>query len=218
MCIFGVRMKIIKIQSIGYESNCWLLLNEASGEFAVVDPSPSVETISNVIDKYKLEGDRFKYILLTHGHFDHIYSVDSLRDKYSCKVCIHTDEADYLTNSMLNANKLFFGEDIVYAPADILLSDHDELKLGDDLIKVIHTPGHTMGCVCYQTEAGLITGDTLFDGSIGRTDLPGGDYKTILNSLKKIAEIDGDTVIYPGHGDISTIDKQLRYNPYLKGI
>ena len=218
MYIFGERMKIIKIQSIGYESNCWLILSEESGEFAVVDPSPSVEIISNAIDKFELNGDKFKYVLLTHGHFDHIYSVDAIREKYGCKVCIHKSEADYLLDATLNANKLFFDEDIVYAPADILLSDGDELKLGDESVKVVHTPGHTPGCVCYQTQAGLVTGDTLFDRSIGRTDLPGGDYKTILKSLERIAQIDKETVIYPGHGDISTIEKQLRYNPYLKGI
>lgn len=211
-------MKIKSVSTVGYESNCWLITDEKSGEFAIVDPSASIANIKEAIDLYGLDREKFKFALLTHGHFDHIYSVDAVRDEFSCDLCIHRDDADFLVDSLKNANKLFFGEDITYRPADKLLSDGDELYLGDTVIKVIHTPGHTPGCVCYLADNKLITGDTLFDMSIGRTDLFGGDTKTIYKSLKKIMSMDGSLRIYPGHGETSDINKQLKFNPYLKGI
>ena len=168
--------------------------------------------------KFDLEKDNFEYILLTHGHFDHIYSVDDVRNAYGCKVCIHEDDADCLIDSYKNANRLFFGADLIMHPADMLLKDNDELLIGDEIIKVIATPGHTPGCVCYEIGSCLITGDTLFDMSIGRTDLPGGSQRTINESLKKLSALDDEITIYPGHGGISTIGKQKRLNPYMKGL
>lgn len=211
-------MKIVKVPSVGYESNCFLMIDEASGEFAVVDPSPSIQTIDEAIEKFSLESSKFKYIFLTHGHFDHIYSVDDVRDKYGCKVCIHEGDADFLYDSVKNANKLFFGEDLVMNPADVILHGGDVLKLGEESVEVISTPGHTTGCVCYLSGNDLITGDTLFDMSIGRCDLPGGDGKTLIESLRLLSKMDENIKIYPGHGTLSTIGKQNRSNPYMKGL
>lgn len=211
-------MKIVKVPSVGYESNCFLMIDELSGDFAIVDPSPSIQTIDEVIEKFALESSGFKYILLTHGHFDHIYSVDDVRDKYGCKVCIHEGDADYLYDSVKNANKIFFDEELVLKPADIVLHGGEDLSLGDEKVYVISTPGHTKGCVCYLSGKNLITGDTLFDMSIGRCDLPGGNGKTLLESLKYLSSLDDDIKIYPGHGGISTIGKQKRSNPYMKGL
>lgn len=211
-------MKIVKVPSVGYESNCFLMIDEVSGEFAVVDPSPSIQTIDEAIEKFSLESCKFKYIFLTHGHFDHIYSVDDVRDKYGCKVCIHEGDADFLYDSVKNANKLFFGEDLVMNPADVILHGGDVLKLGEESVEVISTPGHTTGCVCYLCGDDLITGDTLFDMSIGRCDLPGGDGKTLIESLRLLSKMDENIKIYPGHGTLSTIGKQNRSNPYMKGL
>lgn len=211
-------MKIVKITTRGYESNCWLIIDEKSGEYAVVDPSASPEAIDYKISDLGLSADKFKYVLLTHGHFDHIYSVDAVREKYECKVCIHYDDADCLVDSYKNANRLFFDEDLVFAPADIKLAEGESLYLGDLEIKVIHTPGHTKGCVCYLAESAMFCGDTLFDRSIGRTDLPGGNTKVLRDSLKRIVAMDDDIKLYPGHGSITNIDEQKQYNPYLKGL
>ena len=211
-------MKIVKVPSVGYESNCFLLIDEMSGEFAIVDPSPTVQVIDETLTKFSLDTGKFKYVLLTHGHFDHIYSVDDVREKYGCKVCIHEGDSDFLYDSVKNANKLFFGDDLVMKPADIILHDGDILNLGEESVKVISTPGHTTGCVCYLTGKDLITGDTLFDLGIGRCDLPGGNGDTLLKSLEMLSKMDEDIKIYPGHGGISTIGKQNRYNPYMKGL
>lgn len=211
-------MKIVKVPSVGYESNCWLIIDENSGEYAMVDPSASPESIDNKLKYMNLESDKFKYVLLTHGHFDHIYSADYVRDKYGCILCVHKNDADFLTDSYKNANKVFFGEDLILRPAEKLLCDGDVLSLGNLEIKVIHTPGHTTGCVCYLVGDHMLCGDTIFDMSVGRTDLPGGSTRIILESLRKIKNMPGDIRLYPGHGGTTTIKEQIITNPYLKGL
>lgn len=211
-------MKIVKVPSVGYESNCWLIIDECSGEFAIVDPSSSPVVIDEKIKELELDAQKFKYVLLTHGHFDHIYSVDYVREKYNCQLCIHENDALCLTDSYKNANKLFFNEDLTFNPADLLISDKDKLSLGELQIEVIHTPGHTEGCVCYLVENALICGDTIFDRSVGRTDLPGGNTKVLYESLRKIKTMDESIRLYPGHGSITTIKEQKQSNPYLKGL
>lgn len=211
-------MKTVKIPSSGYESNCWLIIDEASGEFAVIDPSPPVDAIDKRIRERGLESDKLRYVLLTHGHFDHIFSADAIREKYSVPLCVHRDDADCLTDSHKNAYKYFFRTELVFKPAEKLLCDGDELMLGNSTVKVLHTPGHTPGSVCYITEDAVYSGDTLFDLGIGRTDLQGGSIAQMTESLKKIISLDGKLNLYPGHGSLSTVKKQLQFNPYLKGL
>ena len=211
-------MKIVKVPSFGYESNCWIIADEQSGEFAVIDPSASPESIDSKIAELGLDENKFKYALLTHGHFDHIYSVDYVREKYGCRLCIHKNDADFLTDSFKNANKIFFGEELIFGAADVTLEDGDVLKFGETEITVIHTPGHTAGCVCYKVENSMFCGDTIFDMGVGRTDLPSGNPKVICESLRKIKAMDGEIRLYPGHGGTTTIKKQAQSNPYLKGL
>ena len=113
---------------------------------------------------------------------------------------------------------LFFNEELLFKPADVKLSSDDVLNLGDLTISVIHTPGHTTGSVCYLIEDAMICGDTIFDRSVGRTDLPSGNTKILCDSLRKIMSMDGDIKLYPGHGSITTIKEQIQFNPYLKGL
>lgn len=211
-------MKIVKVASVGYESNCWLIIDDVSGEYAIVDPSSSSNLIDAKISELALDKNKFKFVLLTHGHFDHIYSVDYVREHYGCKLCIHKNDAVCLIDSYKNANKLFFDEDLIFNPADITLSDGDVIELGELEIKVIHTPGHTTGCVCYLVENTMFCGDTIFDRSVGRTDLPGGNTKVLFESLKRIKAMSGDIKLYPGHGSVTTIKEQIQSNPYLKGL
>ena len=211
-------MKVRNSPSNGYESNCWLLLEEEGGCFAVIDPSPSLEKILQSIHQSGLDEKNLKYILLTHGHFDHILSVDSLRKASGAPVLIHKDDGDFLTNSEHNGYKYFFRRDLTMQPADRLLEDGDMLSFGSDFIRVMHTPGHTGGSVCYIIGNVMFTGDTLFDQDIGRTDLYGGSMDQLQESLRAIAALPENYTLYPGHGSITTLQKQREYNHYLKTL
>ncbi len=212
-------MKTIKIPSQGYSSNCWLAIDEDSGEFALIDPSPDGEVISARIQQRGLDLKNLKYILLTHGHFDHITGADSIRDICGAPLCVHEADAACL-NTDANEYKYFFRRSLICRPAEIILHDGDMLEVGGSVIKVLHTSGHTKGSVCYITDNAIYSGDTLFDMSIGRTDLTGGSIGELRSSIRMLVNIFGDCdyKLYPGHGSISTLKKQLEFNPYLKGL
>lgn len=207
-----VNVKVARINAGEFGSNCWLVADEATSESVVIDPSPEIDVIKRALDA---RGVTVKYILLTHGHFDHMTSCDTLRDLTGAPLAVHRADADCLTNAYLNANRIFMDENLTYRPAEILLDDGDTLSFGGLSVKVIHTPGHTKGSCCFMIGDALFTGDTLFDGSVGRCDLPGGDINEMKRSLARIASLDGDFKIYTGHGSNTTLEKQKLYNPYL---
>lgn len=211
-------MKVISIPSKGYESNCWLLLEEESGAFAVIDPSADLEQILQSMRQRDLDPKNLQYILLTHGHFDHILSVDLLRKATGAPVLIHGGDESFLTNSEHNGYKFFFHRELIMQPADKLLKDQDVISFGNTVIHVMHTPGHTQGSVCYLIDNIMFTGDTLFDQDIGRTDLFGGSMDALQTSLKAIAALPDNYTIYPGHGSVTTLQKQQNYNFYLKNL
>lgn len=211
-------MKVISIPSKGYESNCWLLLEEESGAFAVIDPSADLEQILQSIRQRDIDPKNLQYILLTHGHFDHILSVDLLRKATGAPVLIHGGDESFLTNSEHNGYKFFFHRELIMQPADKLLKDQDVISFGNTVIHVMHTPGHTQGSVCYLVDNIMFTGDTLFDQDIGRTDLFGGSMDALQTSLKAIAALPDNYTIYPGHGSVTTLQKQQNYNFYLKNL
>ena len=210
-------MKTVRIPADGYGSNCWIIIDEKSGEFALIDPSPTGEAFLEFLEKRELKTENMKYILLTHGHFDHVMGADEIRRLSGAPLAVHEADAEFLTDPDKNAYKYFFREDLVLRAADIILSDGDVLTLGDEKITVVHTPGHTKGSVCYFTEDNIYTGDTLFDRSIGRTDLYGGNAAQLEDSLRKLVSLGRDYNIYPGHGSVSTLYKQIKFNPYLYG-
>ena len=209
-------MKTVRIQAEGYGANCWVLIDEESGEFALIDPSCAGEAFSDFIEKRGLKKENLKYILLTHGHFDHITGADEIRDISGAPLAIHEADADFLTTDK-NAYKYFFREDLIMRPAEIILHDGDVLTFGQNEIRVVSTPGHTEGSVCFFVGDNIYTGDTLFDRSIGRTDLVGGNQAKLEDSLRKLISLESDYNIYPGHGSVSTISKQIKFNPYLYG-
>ncbi|MBQ3528404.1 MAG: MBL fold metallo-hydrolase [Clostridia bacterium] len=210
-------MKTVRIQAEGYGANCWVLIDEECGDYVLIDPSATGEAFLDFIEKRGLKKEGLKYILLTHGHFDHITGADEIRDITGAPLAVHEGDSDCLYDPDKNAYKYFFREDLILRPADIILHDGDVLTLGKNEIKVVHTPGHTLGSVCYFTEDIIYTGDTLFDRSIGRTDLYGGSQATLEESLRKLVSLEKDYTIYPGHGSVSTISKQIKFNPYLYG-
>ena len=189
-------MEIYNLFPGSFGSNCYLLIS--GDQAAVVDPSADADKI---LQKAAEMGATLQYILLTHGHFDHICSLDTLRDKTSIPAYIHQGDADMPSDSHKNAFSIFFGQERVYRAPEKILSEGDVLMLGDEQIRVLHTPGHTEGSVCYLCgESILITGDTLFDRGFGRYDLYGGDPSKLRRSLARLATLDRSLIIYAGHG------------------
>ena len=193
-------MKIVSICAESFGSNTYLLVS--GNEAMVVDPSVSVAAIMNAVSA---ENAALVGILLTHGHFDHILSLDTLRDAMGVKAYIHSNDAIMLTDGKKNAFYEFFGKERTYRPADVLLTDGDTIPLGGEVLTVIHTPGHTQGSVCYSYGDILVTGDTLFAEAIGRCDLWGGSKELMADSLRHLSTLPRNTQIYPGHGPASKL-------------
>lgn len=206
-------MQIINLFPGSYGSNCYLV--EDGGEALIIDPSAAA---SAILRKLREDGCTPVGILLTHGHFDHIMSIDTLRQaEPDLKVYIHEADAPMLTEADKNGFSFFFRQDRVWRAADTLLSDGDEIKVGNAAFTVVHTPGHSPGSVCYLCEAEgiMLTGDTLFADNIGRCDLWGGSYATIRQSLKRLRDYDGGLTILPGHGDSNKLSKALDNTMYI---
>lgn len=208
-------MRVVRIIAGEFGSNCWLVFDETTREAVIIDPSPDIAEIKKTLDEREVV---LKYILLTHGHFDHMTSCDTLRDLTGAPLAIHRDDEACLYNSVLNANRTFMNGDLVFDKAEILLSDGDVLYVGNFEIKVLHTPGHTKGSVCYIIGDCMFTGDTLFDCSVGRCDLAGGCEDELFKSLSKIKKLEGDFKIFTGHGSNTTLEKQKKLNCYLVNL
>lgn len=203
-------MQIYQVCPGAWCANCYLLV---SGTHAfIVDPSASADAI---LGAAKEHGVTPEAILLTHGHFDHIVSIDTLREKIHIPVLIHKDDAEMLTDGDKNAFKFFYGKPRVWKPADHTFRDGDTLSLGDETIRILHTPGHSRGSVCYLTDAGILTGDTLFSDNVGRTDLYGGDPQALADSLKQLGTLDKNSVIYPGHGGSTALGSALLHASFF---
>jgi len=197
--------------------NIYLYYDEASSEGVLIDSGCNKEdryTIESIIRENNIT---IKAILLTHGHYDHIIGVDELRKLTSATIYCHKAEKQMLENPDLNLS-VRFGIEAQVMP-DQLLSDEDKFRFGNTTLKVIHTPGHTPGGVCFYDEGNrnLFSGDTLFDDSIGRTDLPSGDHALLVNSINtKLMSLPDDTIVYSGHGAKTTIGKEKKSNQFLK--
>jgi len=213
-------MKNFTYKNGGWAANCHLTVDEKSGEAAIFDCSVSAEKIQSKLAGFG-DGFRLKYIVLTHGHFDHMLNLDETRRVFAdALLCIHEADAECLADSDKNYFLHFTGEDRTFGEADILLKDGDTLNLGDERMEILHTPGHTKGSICTVIGKNIITGDTLFDGGIGRCDLYGGDMRELCVSLNKIvsyaaSKIGDDCKLYPGHGGTGRLYKEIETNPYI---
>lgn len=207
-------IKIRYITSGSYATNCYILLDEESGETAAVDCAVFDDAYRDFLDKLGVK--ELKYILLTHGHFDHVLGVKSLKELYGGEICIHEADGECLTDEKESLN--FYSHYGVqeHVSPDILLKDGDKLYLGKTEISVRHTPGHTKGSVCYFFGGSMLSGDTLFRLSMGRTDMPGGSTFTLFRSLEELGRIPGDLDIYPGHGELTTLQYEKDNNRYLR--
>ena len=207
-------MRITNLPSGALQANTYLAVDEKTNEGFIVDPGG----YNKVLTKEVRDNDvKIKYIILTHGHSDHICGVNEHKAEFpDAKIVAYKDEEAMLENPNLNQSP---GFGVPYSTkADILVSDGDELKVGDVTLKFIHTPGHTEGGMCiYVKEAkALFSGDTLFRQSIGRTDFPGGSYKEIMDSIrKKLFLLPDDTNVFPGHLGTTSIGFEKENNPFV---
>ena len=193
----------IKTLALGaYQTNTYLVWEENSPTCVVIDPGYEPDTI---LDEAKKLGKEITAVLLTHGHFDHVGGVRELAAETGCPVYLH--EAELSMPPQMTAGPLFYTN--TYGEGDFV-------EAAGLSFKVLHTPGHTPGSICLLCENAMFSGDTLFWGSCGRTDLPGGNWATITQSLKRLASLEGNFWVFPGHGPSTTLRDEKKYNPYMR--
>ena len=198
----------IKCLTVGHlMTNCYVVGDEATRVCAVIDPGDESNTILDYLEDMHLKCEA---ILLTHGHYDHVGAVETLHEETGALVYMHAADAGSAVGSDFYA----------FAPPEgsVMLHEGSLVKVGPLTFDVLETPGHTPGGVTFRCENALFTGDTLFRGSCGRTDFPGGDMEQELRSLARLASLAGDYEVYPGHMDFSTLDFERRYNPYITAL
>jgi len=193
------------------QANCYIVGCEQTKEAVVIDPGAEAKRILGGLQKYDLQ---LKTIINTHGHFDHVGANKALKDLTGAPVLIHRDDAPMLAH--LSASAGMWGMRAQDSPADQFIKDGDRISFGQITLEVIHTPGHSPGGISLYTPKVLFVGDTLFAGSIGRTDFPGGDYDLLISCVRKRLFVLGDDVkVYPGHGPDTTIGYEKKYNPFF---
>ena len=205
-------MKIDVVAVGGYQANCYLVYDPAAGEAILVDPGSDADKIIQMITQ---AGVKVGAIVNTHGHVDHIGANDGVSNYANVGVAIHQADAAMLANPSLNLS-MFTGEETSQAGPRRLLQDGDEIAVVGVQLKVLHTPGHTPGGICLLGDGFVLTGDTLFNSSVGRSDFPGGSHQQLIASIKaKLMTLPEDTIVYPGHGPSSTIGYESQHNPFL---
>ncbi len=206
--------KHLAVMNGGFTTNTYIVIDDETGDTAVVDPSLPEESLME-----KLNGKDVKYILLTHGHFDHMCGAKMVKDNTGAKIVIHKDDEEMLHDGDKNEFTInCAGYEFPEVDADILAVDGTEIMLGNSKITVMHTPGHSMGGVCYlfMDDKVMFSGDTLFRLCAGRTDLYGGNGRQELRSLAKIGELESNYKVYPGHEEETTLDYERENNRYMR--
>ena len=206
-------MKVAKVLLPAAMENCYLAINDKTNESIIIDPGSAFERIKAAVAQ---SGTKPVAILLTHGHFDHAGEAASTAKEYGIKVYASASQERELKDPNINLSGDMFGNTEVYS-ADVYLQDDEEFDLAGLHIKCLYTPGHTPGgcCFYFPNEEIVFTGDTLFSGSVGRTDFPEGSMSQLVNSIKsKLLTLSDDTICYPGHNEPTTIGTERMYNPY----
>ncbi|EKE04063.1 MAG: hydroxyacylglutathione hydrolase (Glyoxalase II) [uncultured bacterium] len=204
---------IIKTLVVGaFEVNNYLVFEENSQEAVLIDAGGDYKATRELADRNKV---KIKYILNTHGHLDHVAGDYDIQTKEDAKVLLHKDD-EFLVKALKQHLALYGMPEYEVPKIDEYIEDGQEIKAGGMTFKVIHTPGHSPGAVCYLIDNILFSGDTLFADSVGRTDLPGGSYEELGNSIKnKLFTLDENITVYPGHGPSTTIKHEKAHNPFF---
>lgn len=197
--------EITKLEVGKLETNCYVVSN--NGVAFVVDPGAESEAIKEYCDSHSLT---IEAILLTHGHYDHVGAVKSLQDMTGAKIYATLVCADFANSYKSMA--FAFGAVLDRFSTDVPVRDGDNITIGDMIVKVMETPGHTKDSACFILEDNIFSGDTLFQTSYGRTDLPTGDFNTLEKSLKRLFDLDGEYRVYPGHGPNTTLSIERQHN------
>lgn len=200
-----MEIKTLKVGYLG--TNCYIVTDGATDEAAAIDPGGNAEKIIAYLEKEKKVCTA---VLLTHGHFDHILAVKALQER-GAKVYIHILDAAMLTSGESLARNV--GLDMSPIIPDVLTVEGDEIKVGENTFKVLHTAGHTKGSCCFVSGGAIFSGDTIFLEDYGRTDLRGGSMADLVASMRKLFALEGDYQVYPGHDDPTTLEHERKYNP-----
>lgn len=207
-----MALDIEKIAVGPLQANCFLITEPQSKEALLIDPGDEPDRILAHVERL---GAKLKAIVLTHSHGDHIGAVEAIKNRTGVPVMIHQAEADWITDPGKNLSALL-GIPVAAPPADRLLNEGDTISIGSENLKVLHTPGHSPGGLSLYRNGILLSGDLIFRESVGRTDLPGGDPNLLIEVLKtKILTLPDETLIYPGHGEATTVGSERKRNPFL---
>lgn len=206
-------MRIARMTVGALATNCYIVSDETTGRAFIVDPGGDARRIMDKVEDLHL---KVEAILLTHGHFDHMMAVDQLREKFECKVYLGKEEEALIKDPEQNVSAMFGRP--MGTSADEFIEDGQLLQIAGFQIEVLATPGHTKGGVCYYLKEQEIafSGDTIFEGSVGRSDFPGGSARELIRSIKdKLCVLPDDTQLFPGHGDSTVVSYEKQYNPFL---
>jgi glyoxylase-like metal-dependent hydrolase (beta-lactamase superfamily II) len=206
--VSGIALERLTLGEL--ETNCWMVSDGAGGPLVVIDPAGDAAGLLAAI------GERpVSVVVLTHGHFDHLGAATAVMQATGAVLAVHSRDAAAVTDAAANGG-LMFGFDSVTPEPDRSLEDGDVIQAGELRLDVLHTPGHTPGSICLHARTGdashLFSGDTLFAGSVGRTDFPGGDARALRDSIARLAVLPAETLVHPGHGPDSTIERESRVN------
>lgn len=197
------------------EANCYILADEKTKRAIIIDPGDEAEKILRKVNAEELE---IIYIVNTHAHIDHIGANDMIREETGACLLIHSADAPFLEDPEMNLSIMIDKKRKFSSPTK-MLEEGDQIRVDGISLRVLHTPGHTPGSICLHVKDKLFTGDTLFAGSVGRTDLPGGNLLDLENSIKeKLLVFSDEVIVYPGHGPQTTIGKEKQDNPFVRTL
>ncbi|MBU0491715.1 MAG: MBL fold metallo-hydrolase [Chloroflexi bacterium] len=210
-------MIIIPLVVGNLATNCYVVGDPETKKGIIIDPGGDAEQIMNAVQRAGLD---IVAIVDTHGHFDHVMANEVVQELTGAPIAIHPADAPMLTDPKKGFGMfaMFFGNLPGGPPAEVLLNDGDEVRFGNQALKVVHTPGHSQGSISLVGDDVVFSGDALFQRSIGRTDFPGGDHHQLIDSIRRhILTLPDDTVVYSGHGPETTVGDEKRYNPFVRG-